>query len=116
VKARREGDRLKVGSDAGLRRIGYGAACGVRIGSGDGRMLPNIQTFDCLLKRESGIEIGVLRVVAIPAPKAGVYGELGEVGKPSLSGGPVAVLPGNVRKWGPLRRSISAVEAPLEAM
>ena len=48
-------------------------------------MLPDIQARNWLSER--GVtEIGVQTVGAIPAPKTGVNGELGEIGKPPLLG------------------------------
>ncbi len=42
-------------------------------------MLANIQTFNCLRKDKFGIEVGVVRVTAVPSPKTGINGELREV-------------------------------------
>ena len=49
---------------------------------------PTFQPFDRLGKRETIGEIGVVRVAAVPSPKAGVHGELSEIGESSLSCGP----------------------------
>ena len=110
VKSRREGDRFEVGGGVTL--------------------LFTYQhqfwesPYDCPTFKPSellgeigkfGIEVGVVRVTAVPSPKTGINGELREVCEPYFPVDPVAVLPGIVRNSGPLRRSISAVEAPLEA-
>src|ERR1700674_826002 len=88
AKARGEGDHLKVGLNPILRGGSNGTAQGVPIISGNRRMLPTIQPFDRLGKRETIGEIGVMRIAAIPSPKAGVHRELGEIGEPTLSCGP----------------------------
>src|SRR5262249_59885773 len=76
VSRRRKGDRF---DEFGVGRVG--------IRSGNCRMLPNIQTRDCLNER-CVTEIGVLVVGAVPTPKTGVYGELSKVGESSLVGRP----------------------------
>src|SRR5437879_4591600 len=86
VKSSGEGDRLEVGGDAG-RGVTHVTASRVGIASRNCRMLPRIQTRDCLIERRA--EIGVGRA-AVPNPPTGVHRELGEVGEPSD-------LPGSVR-------------------
>ena len=72
------GDALGV-----VGRIGTdGAARGVVIGSGNGGVLPYVQAWNGLNERRVGIEIGV-RDTPIARPKAGVDGELRQIGQPS---------------------------------
>src|SRR6266403_316955 len=79
VEPCREGNHLEVGSDAVLRGGGNATTRYVGIVFGDCAMLPNIQTGDCLLKREIGIEIGIVSVISVPTPKTGVYRQLQKV-------------------------------------
>src|SRR5215472_4233306 len=76
MEPRREGNRI---DEVGVVRVG--------IGSGNCRMLPNIQTRDCL-NETCVAEIGVCVVRTIPTPETGIYGELGKIGEPPLIGRP----------------------------
>ena len=97
VKPRREGDRLEVGGDAGWR-ITQVTAGRVGIASGNGRMLPFIQTRNCLIERRAEIRVGR---AAVPNPPTGVHRQPGEVGESSD-------LPGTVR--GAARQSAKVIE------
>src|SRR5438094_8781258 len=74
VKSRREGDRLEMGGDAGwgITQITAGR---VGIASGNCRMLPFIQTRNCLIERRAEIRVGR---AAVPNPPTGVHAELGK--------------------------------------
>src|SRR4029077_11229213 len=76
VEPCREGDRV---DKVGVVRIS--------ISSGNCRMQPMVQRGDCLSKFECGIEIRVVVVAAVLAPKTRVDGELCQVREPFLSGG-----------------------------
>ena len=97
VKPRREGDRLEVGGDAGWG-IAQVTAGRVSIASGNRRMLPFIQTRNCLIERRAEIRVGR---AAVPNPPTGVHAELGKIGEPSD-------LPSPVR--GAARQSTKVVE------
>src|SRR5258708_877750 len=72
VKSRRVSDRLDmvVGGQ-------------VVVGSRNRRMLPHIQSRDCLRKYERRIEVGIVRTTAVSRPPTRVYRELHQVREPS---------------------------------
>src|ERR1700751_5359242 len=85
VEPRGEGDCLQMGRDAGGKVGADGAAGSVSVGSWDGCMLPYIETGNGLNELRAGVKIGV-GGAPVPGPKAGVDGELHEVGEPCLAG------------------------------
>src|SRR5258707_8803691 len=84
----RVSDHLETRSDAVLRGGGDATTRCVGIVFGDCAMLPDIQTGDGLLKREIGVEIGIVSVVPVPTPEAGVDRKLQKIGESLLSRGP----------------------------
>ena len=84
MKSRREGNRLEMRRNAGWE-IAQVTAGRVGIGSGNRRMLPHVQTRNCLIERRTEIGIGG---AAVPNPPTGIHAELGEIGKPSDLPGP----------------------------
>src|SRR5690242_14354896 len=80
VKSRREsdhfeavGDRAVAQVDGTVRVKDDSTARRVSIASGNCRVLPHIQTHYRLWKERVRIEIGVVRIAAVPAPETGVY-------------------------------------------
>ena len=73
-----------MGRDARGEITADGTAGSVSIGSWDGCMLPYIETGNGLNELRTRVEIGV-GDAAVPGPKAGVDGELREVGEPCLA-------------------------------
>jgi len=53
----------------------------VGIGAGNRRMLPNGQTWHGLRENETWIQVGIVVIVAIACPPAGIKRKLGQVGK-----------------------------------
>ena len=111
MKTSRERDRLQVGGYAFGVVAAQRTPRGVRIRSGNRRVLPDTEARHCLHERRTAIDVGV-RYAAVPRPKAGVHGELRQVGEPQFLAGPLRCAAGDrgkateVHRLRPLRFQI----------